>query len=141
LNRWIVPLEMRIDFLNLPNGKKITVPFDQLIIFSTNLEPRQLVDEAFLRRVPYKIEVGDPSEEQFRELFRVTGEKMGFAYREEVIDYVIETHYRKAGRPLRFCQPRDLILQVRNYCVYHSLPLELTTEYFDLAAENYFAVM
>jgi len=141
LNRWIVPLEMRIDFLNLPNGKKITVPFDQLIIFSTNLEPRQLVDEAFLRRVPYKIEVGDPSEEQFRELFRVTGEKMGFPHREDVIDYVIETHYRKAGRPLRFCQPRDLILQVRNYCVYRSLPLELTTEYFDLAAENYFAVM
>jgi predicted ATPase with chaperone activity len=141
LNRWIVPLEMRIDFLNLPNGKKITVPFDQLIIFSTNLEPRQLVDEAFLRRVPYKIEVGDPSEEQFRELFRVTGEKMGFKYNEEVIDHVIETHYRKAGRPLRFCQPRDLVLQVRNYCVYRSLPLELTAEYFDLAAENYFAVM
>ena len=69
LNRWILPLEKRYDFLNLPHGKKIEVPFDQLIVFSTNLEPRDLVDEAFLRRVPYKIEVADPSEEQFRELF------------------------------------------------------------------------
>jgi predicted ATPase with chaperone activity len=141
LNRWIVPLEMRIDFLNLPNGKKITVPFDQLIIFSTNLEPKQLVDEAFLRRVPYKIEIGDPSEEQFRELFRITGQKLGFPHRPEVIDYVIQTHYHKAGRPLRFCQPRDLMLQVRNYCVYRGIPLDMTAEYFDLAAENYFAVM
>ena len=61
LNRWIVPLEKRYDFLNLPSGKKIQVPFDQLIIFSTNLEPKDLVDEAFLRRIPYKIEVPDPT--------------------------------------------------------------------------------
>ena len=66
LNRWIVPLEKRYDFLSLANGKKIRVPFDQLIIFSTNLEPGQLVDEAFLRRIPYKIHVADPTEEMFR---------------------------------------------------------------------------
>ena len=66
LNRWIVPLEKRFDFLNIPSGKKIEVPFDQLIIFSTNLEPRDLVDGAFLRRIPYKIEVPDPTEEDFR---------------------------------------------------------------------------
>ena len=69
LNRWIVPLEKRYDFLNLPNGKKIQVPFDQLIIFSTNLEPKHLVDEAFLRRIPYKINVADPTEAMFRQLF------------------------------------------------------------------------
>ena len=71
LNRWIVPLEMRHDFLTLPTGKKIQVPFDQLVIFSTNLEPRDLVDEAFLRRIPYKIEIGDPSEEEFHQLFQI----------------------------------------------------------------------
>jgi len=141
LNRWIVPLEKRYDFLNLPNGKKINVPFDQLIVFSTNLEPRDLVDEAFLRRIPYKIEVGDPTEVEFRHLFEVMAEKLGFSYDPAPVDYVIETHYKKAGRPLRFCQPRDLLLQVRNYCVYHDRPLEMTNEYFDKAVENYFAVM
>ena len=69
LNRWIVPLEKRYDFLSLANGKKIRVPFDQLILFSTNLEPRQLVDEAFLRRIPYKIEATNPTEEVFRQMF------------------------------------------------------------------------
>jgi hypothetical protein len=141
LNRWIVPLEKRYDFLNMPNGKKINVPFDQLIIFSTNLEPRDLVDEAFLRRIPYKIEAIDPTEAEFRELFEIMAPKLGFTHRREPIDYLIETHFKKTGRPLRFCQPRDLLLQVRNYCVYYDHPLELTNEYFDKAVENYFAVM
>ncbi len=141
LNRWIVPLEKRCDFLNLPNGKKIQVPFDQLVVFSTNLEPRELVDEAFLRRIPYKIEVIDPTEDEFRRLFEVMGEKLGVAYRREAIDYVIEKHFKAAGRPLRFCHPRDLLLQVVNYCKYHKCPAEMTNEYFDRAVENYFAVM
>ena len=141
LNRWIVPLEKRYDFLNLPNGKKIQVPFDQLIIFSTNLEPRELVDEAFLRRIPYKIEVIDPTEEEFRGLFRIMAPKMGITYREEAIDYLIETHYKKAGRPFRFCQPRDLLLQVRSSSAYHDEPPELTAEALDLAVDIYFSVM
>ncbi|MBN2475237.1 MAG: AAA family ATPase [Pirellulales bacterium] len=141
LNRWIVPLEKRYDFLNLPNGKKINVPFDQLIIFSTNLEPRDLVDEAFLRRIPYKIEVIDPTEEEFRNLFRVMAPQLGIEYREEPIDHLVETHYKKVGRPFRFCQPRDLLMQVRNYCVYDDAPPELTNEYLDWAVDNYFAVM
>lgn len=141
LNRWIVPLEKRYDFLNLPNGKKIQVPFDQLIIFSTNLEPRELVDEAFLRRIPYKIEVIDPTEEEFRDLFKMVGQQLGLEYRPEAIDYLIQTHYKATGRPLRFCQPRDLLLQIRNYCAYHDQPPKLTNEHFDLAVENYFAVM
>ncbi len=141
LNRWIVPLEKRYDFLSLPNGKKITVPFDQLIIFSTNLEPRDLVDEAFLRRIPYKIEVIDPSEKEFRQLFEIMAPHLGMEYRPAVIDYLIDTHYKKVGRHFRFCQPRDLLLQVRNYCVYYKRPLELTNEHIDKATENYFAVM
>jgi predicted ATPase with chaperone activity len=141
LNRWIVPLEKRYDFLSLPNGKKIKVPFDQLIIFSTNLEPRDLVDEAFLRRIPYKIETIDPSEEEFRGLFKLMADKLGVAYRQEPVDYLIAAHYKKTKRPFRFCQPRDLLLQVRNYCTYHNRPPELTNEYLDRAVENYFAVM
>lgn len=141
LNRWIVPLECRYDFLNLPNGKKVKVPFDQLVIFSTNLEPRQLVDEAFLRRIPYKIEVTDPSEEQFRQLFVLVAERLGVAYDADAVDYLIETHFRRAGRPMRCCHPRDLLLQVRNYCIYHNQPPRMTREFFDAAVEIYFAVM
>ncbi len=141
LNRWIVPLEKRFDFLNLASGKKIQVPFDQLIIFSTNLEPRDLVDEAFLRRIPYKIDVVDPTEEEFRSLMRIMVEKLGFDYEQEPIDYLVQKHYKAAKRPFRNCQPRDLLLQIRNHCHYQNLPPRLTAEYFDLAAENYFAVM
>jgi len=141
LNRWIVPLEKHVDFLSLPNGKKIQVPFDQLIIFSTNLEPKDLVDEAFLRRIPYKIEVTDPNEEEFRQLIVLLSEKMGIEYREEAVDYLIDTHYRSAGRAFRFCHPRDLLLQIRNFCAYHNTGAVLTSEALDLACENYFAIM
>ena len=141
LNRWIVPLEKRFDFLSLPGGKKICVPFDQLIVFSTNLEPRDLVDEAFLRRIPYKIEAIDPSEDEFRELFRMFAPKLGLEHNEEAIDHLIEKHYRAVKRPFRFCHPRDLLLQVYNYCTYQQTPLEITPGLFDQACENYFSVM
>jgi hypothetical protein len=141
LNRWIVPLETRYDFLNLPNGKKIQVPFDQLIVFSTNLEPRDLVDEAFLRRIPYKIEITDPSEEEFRDLFRRLAPALGFEFRPEAIDYLVAEHYRKPGRAMRYCHPRDLLMQVKNFCAFQKSPPELTAEYLDMAVENYFAVM
>jgi hypothetical protein len=141
LNRWIVPLETRRDFLNMANGKKIEVPFDQLVVFSTNLEPRELVDEAFLRRIPYKIEVIDPDESEFRELFSIMGRKLGVALRSDAIDYLIATHYKAAGRPFRFCHPRDLLLQISNYCKYHGGTPEMSPDNFDRAVENYFAVM
>jgi hypothetical protein len=142
LNRWIVPLEKRYDFLGLANGKKIRVPFDQLILFSTNLEPKQLVDEAFLRRIPYKILAADPSEEHFRKLFEIFAPKLGFeSFNEAAIDDLIERHYKAVGRPFRACQPRDLLLQVRNACLYQGRPLELRTDYFDAAVANYFTVM
>jgi predicted ATPase with chaperone activity len=141
LNRWIVPLEKRHDYLNLANGKKIEVPFDQLVIFSTNLEPKDLVDDAFLRRIPYKIEVTDPSEEEFRELFKMMCPQLGFIYNDEVVTYVIEKHYRAVGRPMRCCQPRDLLLQARNMCLYETKELELSEDAMDFAVENYFAVL
>jgi predicted ATPase with chaperone activity len=142
LNRWIVPLEKRYDFLSLANGKKIRVPFDQLIIFSTNLEPKQLVDEAFLRRIPYKIHAADPSEKEFREMIEIFAPKLGFRMiNQEAVEHLINHHYKRSKRPFRCCQPRDLLLQVRNYCIYNDLPLVLTPEYFDFAVLNYFTVM
>ncbi len=137
LNRWIVPLEKHYDFLNLPNGKKVRVPFDQLLVFSTNLEPRDLVDDAFLRRIPYKIEVHDPSVEEFRSLFEIMAGKLGFEYCQEAVDDLIERHFKALARPLRYCYPRDILLQVRSYCAYHKRPNELTRELFDIACENF----
>ena len=141
LNRWIVPLEKRYDYLNLPSGKKIQVPFDQLIIFSTNLEPKQLVDGAFLRRIPYKIMVPDPSREHFRKLFEIMAPKVGLVLDLDAVDYLIEKHYLAVNRPFRNCQPRDLLLQCRNYTVYTKGPKNVTKDSFDFAVSNYFSVM
>lgn len=141
LNRWIVPLEKRYDFLNMPGGKKIKVPFDQLIVFSTNLEPKDLVDGAFLRRIPYKIEVTDPSEEEFRALLKIMAPKMGVEYDQEVADYLVEHHYKQVNRPFACCQPRDLMDQVRNFCQFREKEQKMTRETVDFAVENYFSVM
>ena len=141
LNRWIVPLEKRFDFINLPSGRAVQIPFDQLIIFSTNLEPRSLVDEAFLRRIPYKIDFPDPSEAEFRELLCASAAALGFPPADDAVNYLIDTHYRAANRPFRFCQPRDLLQQVRYYCEVHRRPLQMTAEAFDVAVENYFSVL
>jgi predicted ATPase with chaperone activity len=141
LNRWIIPLENRYDFLTLATGKKIQVPFEQLIIFSTNLEPTDLADEAFLRRIPYKIEVGDPSLEEFKALFKSVAKSLLCEYRAESVDYLISQHYEPVGRPFRRCQPRDLLQQIRNYCVYNGLTVEMRPEYFDRVVPSYFTVV
>jgi len=141
LNRWIIPLEYRHDFLTLPTGRKIQVPFEQLIIFSTNLEPKDLVDDAFLRRIPYKIEIGDADEEEFHRLFRLYAPQFQCEYRREDVEYLLQKHYRPAGRPLRRCQPRDLLSQVLNYCRYNGLPMEMRPEYFDRVVKSYFTVV
>ncbi|TWU49871.1 ATP-binding protein [Rubripirellula reticaptiva] len=141
LNRWIVPLEKRYDFLNMASGKKIQVPFDQLVVFSTNLEPKDLVDDAFLRRIPYKIEAENPPEADFRKLFEIMCKVVKIPYEADPINYLIEKHYKAVDRPMRMCQPRDLLLQVKNYCLYNDLPIELKHEYMDFACENYFSVM
>lgn len=141
LNRWIVPLEKRYDFLNMSSGKKTQVPFDQLVIFSTNLQPKDLVDDAFLRRIPYKIEVENPSETAFRKLFEIMCPIVKIPHNAEAVNYLIEKHYKPNNRPMRNCHPRDLLLQVRNFCLYHDKPLELKPEYLDFACDNYFSIM
>ena len=141
LNRWIVPLEKRYDYLTMGNGKKVQVPFDQLVIFSTNLEPKDLVDDAFLRRIPYNIEVENPTEEAFRKLFEIMCRVTKIPFRADMIDYLIEKHFKPIGRPMRNCHPRDLLLQIRSYCHFNAKPLELKHEYLDFAVENYFSIM
>jgi predicted ATPase with chaperone activity len=141
LNRWIIPLENRYDFLMLATGKKIQVPFEQLIIFSTNLQPTDLADEAFLRRIPYKIEVGDPALDEFKALFKYIAKSLHCEFRPEAVEHLVEKHYKPTKRPLRRCQPRDLLYQVRNYCVYNSLPVEMRPEYFDRVVPSYFTVV
>jgi hypothetical protein len=138
LNRWIVPLESRVDYLTLSTGKKIQVPFEQLIIFSTNLEPSDLVDEAFLRRIPYKIEITDPSPKEFHVLFQIYCEKFECDYNAKVIDYLLQTHFVKPQRRLRRCHPRDLLSQIRSFCMYNELPMEMRPEYFDRVVKSYF---
>ncbi len=141
LNRWIVPLEKRFDYLTLFNGKKLQVPFDQLIVFSTNLEPRELVDDAFLRRIPYKINVPDPTEGEYRELFKLMSELFEVPFNEEVLDHLIKKHYQEAGRPFRSCHPRDLITQIINRAKYDGTEATPTNEHFDFACESYFALL
>ncbi len=141
LNRWIVPLEKHYDFLTLASGKKIQVPFDQLILFSTNLEPRELVDEAFLRRIPFKLNAPDPSEEEFHRIFEMAATSFSCPYDPEAVNYLLEHHYRPKNRALRRCHPRDLLLQVRCYCAYNCIPMALTREALDMAFENYFTVV
>lgn len=141
LNRWIVPLESRLDFLTLSTGKKLQVPFEQLIIFSTNLEPKDLVDEAFLRRIPYKIEIGDPDAEEFHFLFQLYARTFRCEYRKEVVDHLLARHYQPFRRPMRRCHPRDLLSQIHNYCAYNGLAMEMRPEYFDRVVKSYFTVL
>ena len=141
LNRWIVPLENKHDFLTLATGKKIQVPFEQLIIFSTNLEPKDLADDAFLRRIPYKIEIGDPAIDEFRRLFQLACQSFDCPYQPQAVDYLVQTHYRPHGRPLRRCQPRDLLQQIANYCTFNGTPMQLSPQLIDRVAKSYFTVV
>jgi predicted ATPase with chaperone activity len=141
LNRWIVPLEKQYDFLNVPSGRKIQVPFQQFVVFSTNLEPRDLVDEAFLRRIPYKVEVADPTEAEYRSLFDRTARDMKIETDSAVLDYLVQRHYRDVGRQLRFCHPRDLLRQVLTYFSLLEQSPRLTREAIDAAADDYFSIV
>ncbi|WP_426752375.1 ATPase [Myxococcus sp. Y35] len=138
LNRWIVPLESDIDMLTLHTGKKLQVPFDVFAAFSTNLDPSDLVDDAFLRRVRYKLEVQRPDEDQFHDIFQVMCRKRGVPYDASAVDYLIDTHYRPVNRPFAACQPRDLLDQVIDMAHYQGQEPRLTPELLDSAVRGYF---
>jgi len=138
LNRWIVPLEQGTDFLTLHTGKKFEVPFEESIIFSTNIEPKQLVDEAFLRRIRYKIEIGHPPVEGYRQIFQRVTEQQGLEFRKDVLDYLLKEHYEKTGVKLNACHPRDIIDQIIDIARYRETPPVMTKEVIDSAWANYF---
>ncbi|NLG97594.1 MAG: AAA family ATPase [Chloroflexi bacterium] len=138
LNRWIVPLENRIDYLALHTGRKIEVPFDVLLIFSTNLPPKSLVDEAFLRRLRHKIEIGDPSYEEYREIFRRVSASKGVAYSDQGLAYLLQEWYIKCNRNLRASHPRDLCDQILDIARYLSIEPVMSRELIDRAAQSYF---
>ena len=138
LNRWIVPLEKRVDYLTLHTGRKIEIPFDELIVFSTNLAPRDLVDEAFLRRIRHKIEIGDPTFEEFREIFKRVAQAKKLQYDERALAYLLQEYYVKARRRLRAVHSRDLIEQMVDIARYLDVPLVMTKDLIDRACDAYF---
>jgi predicted ATPase with chaperone activity len=138
LNRWIVPLEKRIDFLTLHTGGKFPVPFDCLLIFATNLDPAALVEEAFMRRIHYKIPVVDPTRSQYEEIFRRCCLGAGMAYAADAVDYVFDEFYDKRGIRPRGCHPRDLLAHVEDIAKYREVTPELTIEMIDRACQSYF---
>lgn len=139
LNRWIVPMDRHVDYINLPTGRQISLPFEQILVFATNLDPESLCEEAFMRRIPYKIEVFDPTEAQFRNLFELKRQQMGFEFQPGIVDYLIEYHYKRASRPFRFCHVQDLLEQARDFCEFHSKPLVFNRDIAELAILNYFS--
>jgi predicted ATPase with chaperone activity len=138
LNRWIVPLENRVDYLQLHTGRKVEVPFDVLVVFSTNLPPKDLVDEAFLRRLRHKVEIKDPTFEEFREIFkRVTADRR-IDYDEQALAYLLQEWYIKRNRKMRASHPRDLCDQILDIAAYLSVKPEMSREMLDRAAQAYF---
>jgi predicted ATPase with chaperone activity len=138
LNRWIVPLEKRTDFLTLHTGRKIEVPFDLLIVFATNLAPKDLVDEAFLRRIRHKIEITSPSWQEYREIFRRVCRERQVPYDEQGLAYLIKEHYIKRNRVKRGCHPRDLVEQLKDIASYLEVEPALTKNLIDQACSTYF---
>ncbi|MGB8645722.1 MAG: ATP-binding protein [Anaerolineae bacterium] len=138
LNRWIMPLEKRVDFLTLVTGRKIEVPFDALILFSTNLDPSELVDEAFLRRIRYKIEITDPSWEEYREIFIRVCKNRGVEYTDEALRHLITEYYLKPKRRPRAVHPRDIVEELLDIARYEGIPPVLSPQLLEQACKTYF---
>ncbi|MEZ6055658.1 MAG: ATPase [Planctomycetaceae bacterium] len=137
LNRWILPLEERIDYLTLATGKKFSVPFEQLVIFSTNLNPAELVDDAFLRRIRHCIAVGPPSRDLFRQIFQVCCEQRQIPYDESIVRYLFTNHYSLA-RPPRWSDPRDLLEIIEGICRFREVAMSLEDTLVAEASRRFF---
>lgn len=138
LNRWVVPMEKNVDFLGLHTGRKLEVPFSLLLVFSTNLPPRDLVDEAFLRRIRHKIEITSPSFDEYREIFKRMCQRRHIPFDDQAIRYLLQEYYIKKNRPLRANHPRDLLDQLIDIASYMEIEPRMTKEMLDRAAESYF---
>lgn len=140
LNRWIVPLEKRVDYLTLHSGKVFQLPFDTIVIFATNLEPQKLADEAFLRRIRNKVYIADPSPKQYAHIFEVVCRQKGVPFNPEAVDYLFEHIYTKYHLNMRSCHPRDLIEQIVSIAKFKDIPPTLDRALLDRACHTYFFV-
>lgn len=138
LNRWIVPLESGADILHLLSGQTLVVPFRMLIVFSTNLDPNELVDDAFLRRIQIKVEVGSPDEKLYYQIFVQVCKQYGVPFDRETFVHLLQTWYRQNGRRLQAVHPRDLIRTLLALCEYEGTPPKMTPELMDAACSMYF---
>jgi hypothetical protein len=139
LNRLIVALERRVDYLTLSGaGTAVGAAFEAMVVFSTNLEPKDLVDEAFLRRVRYKIHVPDPTPAEFRQIFEKVCKDYEIAFSETAYNYLIEHHYKPFRRPFRGCHPRDIIQQLDEAAYFLQRPPKLEPDLIDIACRSYF---
>src|SRR5262249_22673482 len=126
------------DYLTLHTGKKFQIPFDVLTVFATNLNPQSLADEAFLRRIPYKIPIEDPSVEEYTQIFEMNCRRRGLNFHKVIVAYLQRRRYGPENRPLRACHPRDLIEQIVALCRYRGVAPTITRELIDKACESYF---
>lgn len=140
LNRWIVPLEKRVDYLTLHTGKVFQLPFDTIVLFATNLEPAKLADEAFLRRIRNKIYIGDPTPERFKQIFEEVCKKKSVLYDEAAVDYLLKDVYEKYQLNMRSCHPRDILEQIVSIAKFNSVPPTLSKTFIDRACHTYFFV-
>jgi len=138
LNRWIVPLENEVDFLWLLSGQTIVVPFRMLIVFSTNLDPKQLVDDAFLRRIQVKVEVAAPDEKLFYQIFVIMCKQFNISFERDAFVYLLQTWYRQNGRPMQAVHPRDILRTIQALCEYEGIQPKMTQELIDDACHMYF---
>lgn len=136
LNRWIVPMEQGIDYLDFRDGAKLRVPFDAFLIFSTNLDPAKISDEAFLRRIQYKMLLRDPDEEEFHEIFRRSCQSLGLEYESPMVSRFIAHNYRDGGKAMRRCHPRDILGHAVNLIEFRNLPFALTGEILNEAFDS-----
>lgn len=139
LNRWIVPLDRRVDFMSLHTGMKFAIPFDMIVIFATNIKPSELGDEAFLRRIRYKFKIDYPSPAEYMEIFKRVCDLNGIAYEEDAYEHLM-LHYAKTGIPLTSCHPRDFVEHILDYALYHEEGAKLTKDAIDRAWDNHFGV-
>lgn len=138
LNRWIVPLDERVDYLRLNTGQTVVVPFRELIVFSTNLAPYELAEDAFLRRIQMKVRMSPPSEENFRKIFENNCETMGVAFDAESYDYLLENYYHQTGRAFQAAHPPDLLSIIRAMCEYEGREYRMEKDLIDEACVSYF---
>jgi len=138
LNRWIVPMERRIDFLTFHTGGKMSVPFECFLVFSTNLKPDQLGDEAFLRRIQYKMLMPSPDESEFVQIWMQFCKKNQVACEQSTLERFLQRHYRTTSKPMRRCHPRDIITHAIDFIRFEKLPFELTEEVLEHAFHSCF---